>query len=133
VTDGDGRHVEQLTGNESSGANEAADDEPSWSADETTIAFTSCADAFGDCEIWIAGSDGGEARQLTDSRGRNSSPAWSPDGSKIAFVSDRDENGPCLFHDCTGFNGEIYVMDADGENLRRLTDNTAWEWQPDRR
>ena len=38
-------------------------------------------------------------------------PSWSPDGKRIAFMSDRRENF------------DIYVMDADGGNLRRLTDN----------
>ncbi|MGR3296281.1 MAG: TolB family protein, partial [Candidatus Bathyanammoxibius sp.] len=44
-------------------------------------------------------------------------------GSRIAFPSDRDGNY------------EIYVMDADGSNLERLTDNLASDgepsWSPD--
>ncbi|MBL7166523.1 MAG: PD40 domain-containing protein [Dehalococcoidales bacterium] len=50
-------------------------------------------------------------------------PAWSPDGSKIAFQS--WEHDP----------SEIYVMDVDGGNLVRLTDNSAYDdypaWSPD--
>ena len=52
-------------------------------------------------------------------------PAWSPDGRWIAFTSDRDGDT------------KVYVMDADGSNVRRLTDNTAfWRggppaWSPD--
>jgi len=46
-------------------------------------------------------------------------PACSPDGKKIAFVSNRDGDN------------EIYVMDADGTNVRQLTNNTADEWGPD--
>ncbi len=42
-------------------------------------------------------------------------PAWSPDGSKIAFESYRDGQA------------EIYVMDANGANQRRLT----WADGPD--
>ena len=45
-------------------------------------------------------------------------PAWSPDGSQIAFVSDRDGNS------------EIYVMDADGENLTRLTNDPGDDYGP---
>ncbi len=37
--------------------------------------------------------------------------AWSPDGSKIVFQSSRDGNF------------EIYIMDASGENQKRLTTN----------
>ena len=36
---------------------------------------------------------------------------WSPDGTKIAFTSQRDGNL------------EIWVMDADGSNQTRLTNN----------
>lgn len=50
-------------------------------------------------------------------------PAWSPDGSQIAFTSRRDGNN------------EIYLMDAYGYNLKRLTNNTvddfAPAWSPD--
>ena len=42
---------------------------------------------------------------------------------KIAFVSDRDGDD------------EIYVMDADGTNVKKLTSNTVWDsnpaWSPD--
>jgi TolB protein len=54
---------------------------------------------------------------------RDGSPAWSPDGTRIAFYSERDGNG------------EIYVMDADGSNVTRLTNTLADEgypwWSPD--
>jgi TolB protein len=44
---------------------------------------------------------------------------------KIAFVSNRDDNG------------EIYVVDADGSGLTRLTNHPAWDsspsWSPDGR
>jgi TolB protein len=60
---------------------------------------------------------------------------WSPDGHKIAFLSDRDRNGRCLFHDCVGNAAELYVMDADGSNQRRLTRTSETEsfpaWTPD--
>jgi TolB protein len=50
-------------------------------------------------------------------------PAWSPEGSFIAFASER-----------TG-SGDIYVMRADGSEVRRLTEHPAYEgapsWSPD--
>ena len=39
--------------------------------------------------------------------------------AKIAFVSDRD-----------GHSKEIYVMDADGGNPRRLTNSPQDDWDP---
>jgi Tol biopolymer transport system component len=85
--------------------------------------------------VWVANTDGSEARKLADGPGRSAGPAWSPDGRKIAFTSDRDMNGACFFHDCTGWNGEIYVMNADGSNPKRLTENPGDDssptWSPD--
>jgi Tol biopolymer transport system component len=50
---------------------------------------------------------------------------WSPDGKKIAFASSfRDVNG----HD---LKGEIYVMNADGTNTTRLTNNIDFDRSPD--
>jgi hypothetical protein len=51
--------------------------------------------------------------------------SFSPDGSRIVFVSTQDGDA------------EIYLMDADGANLRKLTDNSAVDaspgWSPDGR
>lgn len=43
---------------------------------------------------------------------------WSPDGSRLGYVSLRD------------LNLEVYVMDADGENVTRLTQDSARDWFP---
>jgi TolB protein len=50
-------------------------------------------------------------------------PRWSPDGQRLAFISSR------------GGSYNIYVMDADGRNVRRLTDHAGNDhdptWLPD--
>ena len=46
-------------------------------------------------------------------------PSWSPDGSKIAFMSTREVN----------YN--IYIMNPDGTNQTRLTNNPASDNRPD--
>ena len=68
-------------------------------------------------------------RLTNDPNSQSSTPAWSPDGSKIAFHSDR------------GGNFDIYVMDADGSNVKQITDtsgatlgggdSTRPAWSPD--
>ncbi len=67
-------------------------------------------------------ADGSGQRSLTRNRSSAGS-AWSPDGRKIVFVSDRDGNG------------EIYVMNADGSEQRRLTrdpgNDSSPAWSPD--
>src|SRR5688500_4937629 len=51
--------------------------------------------------------------RLTNNSAMDDRPVWSPDGRTIAFSSNRDGKK------------EIYVMDVDGANVKRLTDNLA--------
>lgn len=66
-----------------------------------------------------------KASALSRNRAIDVGPAWSPDGKRLAFVSDR-----------TGAP-QVYVMNADGSNQRRLTFqgsyNTHPAWSPDGR
>lgn len=92
---------------------------PVWSPDVQSIAYTSYLTGYPDiivAEIY-------KARHTRPARGNerihNTLPAWSPDGSKLAFMSPRD-NG----------NAEIFVMNRDGSNLRRLTNHPASDVTP---
>ena len=51
-------------------------------------------------------------------------PQISPDGRKIAFTV--TENNLAEGKS----NSEIYLMDADGNNIRKLTDNPAADYHP---
>jgi Tol biopolymer transport system component len=63
-------------------------------------------------DIFTMNPDGSGIVKLTHSEDVSGDPGWSPDGKKIAFSSDR-RNG--------AWRREIYMMDADGTNVRRLT------------
>jgi TolB protein len=72
-------------------------------------------------EIWVADTNGANANRLTFINGDSRYPQWSPDGSKILFSSAK-ESPP-----------QIFVMDADGTNLKQLTTEGASypAWSPD--
>jgi Tol biopolymer transport system component len=59
--------------------------------------------------IFEANPDGTQLRKLTDAHGYNAEGSYSPDGKQIVFCSNRDGNL------------ELYIMDADGKNVRKLT------------
>ena len=75
-------------------------------------------------------TDGSNQTRLTDNPAFDGCLSWSPDGKKIAFASRRDGNSEIFYG-----NSEIYVMNADGSNQTRLTNNPSFDmapcWSPD--
>ena len=91
----------------------------SWSPDGERIAFS--ANRLEDyehqpaqSEIWTVEIDDGALTQLTDRLGPDTSPVYSPDGRCIAYRGHDDRK--MGYH-----NTGVYVMDADGSNVRSLT------------
>jgi TolB protein len=95
---------------------------PVWSKDGKKIAYYAFAltQPSRNPEIWVMDPDGANPKKLTD---HGLDPSWSPDGKQIAFASHRDG----IF--------QIYAMNADGSNLRRLTKDKSEDsnpaWAPD--
>jgi CSLREA domain-containing protein len=90
--------------------------DPAFSPKGDKIAFES------NQQIFVMDSNGTGQTPLTDTS-RAEDPTFSPDGNKIAFESDRDGGGDPNKQD-------IYVMNADGSNPVRLTDDPARDAQP---
>lgn len=68
----------------------------------------------GDTEIFLVDPDIGDAVNLTRSpKSEERYPCWSPDGKEVAFTSNRDGT----------YN--LYVMKADGSDVRQLTHEKA--------
>jgi hypothetical protein len=108
LIDSDGTDLRRLTAPISDGGDSWAQ----WSPDGTEIVFASDRDSFGNDNLWIIGADGAGLRQLLDLEHSAIWPSWSPDGTTIAFVSTTDADSQAF---------EIYVVGADGSNLRRVT------------
>lgn len=100
-----------------------------WGVADTTVVFvqgeilfTSTRSGSADLFAFDWG-DPSALTQITEGPANEIGAAYSPDGSRIVFASDRDGNF------------ELYVVDADGANARRLTETTSNEaepaWTPD--
>jgi Tol biopolymer transport system component len=105
------------------------DSYPTWSPDGSRIAFTRVTltpSGLAQAAIYTVDPTGGTERLLLDDAAE---PDWSPDGTRIVFTSVRDHNGETCFHEC-GTSGEIYVANADGTEIRRLTRSEANDHSP---
>src|SRR5215212_5172430 len=89
-------------------------------------------------DIFVGKRDGSNLRRLTSAQGYDAEGTFSPDGNKVVFCSLRDayptnklsagdlkrlETDPAYF-------GEIYIMNADGSEPRRLTTTPGYDGGP---
>jgi TolB protein len=124
----DGSGLERLTDDP------AYDDQAALSPDGKQLAFVSSR-GTGSADIWVLDLQTKKARNLTHAPG-SFRPSWSPDGKWIAFSSER--NTP-VRRDGDRFEqsqaASIYLMRADGTDVRRLTPAGKFagspKWSPD--
>ena len=120
-------------------------DEPGYDAEPTVgpdgrVVFTSVRD--GDMEIYSMNGDGSDVRRLTHRQGPDGGAFFSPDGSQIIFRGREIPDGP-EYDDYKRLLDaglwrptavEVFVMDADGSNVRQVTDfggaSFAPYWHP---
>jgi Tol biopolymer transport system component len=88
-------------------------------------------------EIFTVDPTTGRLRRLTSYPGLDGQPAWSPDGARVAFA--RGTYVP-ISHGGEALHQGIFVMDADGSHVRRLTNcpglscdtaDSSPAWSPD--
>ena len=91
---------------------------PAWSPNGERILYTN-GDVMTNIDIHVMNADGTGRTRLTEHPERDQRATWSPDGSQIAFVSQRDGDVA------------IWIMDADGDNKRKLVQGREASWSPD--
>lgn len=79
-------------------------------------------------DIFVMNDDGSRRRRLTQNNTTlDRYPRWSPDGAKIAFTRYMDKT--------EGETAELFLMNANGTDLQRLTHNNVGDnipsWAPD--
>ncbi|MEO0595991.1 MAG: hypothetical protein AAFV98_05875 [Chloroflexota bacterium] len=103
---------------------------PAWAPDGNSIAFEGY-DAYAqdaNFNIYVTNLNTGETEAVTNHPNDEWHPQFSPDGTEIAYAR-ADHNQDC-------YNGcDIFVMDADGTNVRQYTFTKGMDvfpqWSPD--
>ena len=109
IADYDGANARRVTTSRQLNAN------PNWAPDGRALAYTTWRP---NPDVFISFIYQGVMQNPTKGVGTNYLPVFSPDGKQIAFMSGRSGNP------------EIYAMNVDGSNLRRLTNHPAGDSSP---
>ena len=85
----------------------------------------------GHLQIWTSNPDLSAAVQITSEDADSGFAVWSPDGKRLAFDSTRSDLDP----DDGSFINDVFLMDADGSNVSKLSESAGFSgepaWSPD--
>lgn len=122
----DGAALQQVT------QGDFTDGFPSLSPDGRRIVFARAdAQSLFEFDIYVVDAEGGTPTNLTQTpQFRDWEPSWSPDGKKIVFRSDQAAPEVATRPLFDFFEGDLFVMDADGSNVVQLTSGDGFEIMP---
>jgi TolB protein len=111
------------------------DAEATWRPTGGKIVFTS--DRDGDLDLYEMDEDGKNVKRLTSTPGYDGGAFYSPDGKELTWRASRPQGAELEEYRTLLKQGlirpsklDIYVMNADGTNVRRVTDNKAANFCP---
>jgi len=89
-----------------------------WSPEGARLAYVAARGGSRVIDVYTIGVTGGEELRLTHGEGHCDGPEYSPDGALIYYNCDRDGHA------------QIWVMNADGSDQRRLFADDSVNWFP---
>jgi len=108
------------------------DSHPKFTRDSKNIIFCSDRDKPGTtprnsiAELYVMNLEGKELKRITTNGIWNTYPSYSPQSDKIIYRRIiRNAN------DSTKLNSEVFIMDANGANIKNLTNHPAYEAYPE--
>ncbi|MDA1329819.1 MAG: hypothetical protein DWG76_00790 [Chloroflexi bacterium] len=93
---------------------------PVWSPDGSLIAYDGLLGVYETRDILLITVDRENPvqTQITEFEDYDCYPSFSPDGEQIVYMSERDDNR------------DLYVMDLEGNDIARLTDDPTNDYEP---
>jgi len=105
--------------------NPSYEGDPKYSPDGTQIVFIREENDV--ANVWLMNSDGTQQTQITFSPAYDSGPSFSSDGRQIVFTRNVTDS---RFRRGSALSAETFIVDADGTDETRLTDNDVADFEP---
>jgi Tol biopolymer transport system component len=106
---------------------DATELDPALSPDGKRIVYTLLDEKAMRADLHVMNADGTQDKPLTKVEDKQIAfgPGWSPDGKRVAYAVMKTPEGGAPE------NGAIHVIDADGQNAKKIGEGIIPSWSPD--